>query len=261
VETPETRYARSGDVSEGDPKASHTLAPKSRQRRQEPGPTLVDMLDLLLPQRCLACGAGGTQLCEACLERIPRLRAPLCDRCGAPTAWPVSRCAECSGRRLAFSRARAAVPYNDVVRTMVAAWKERGLRRLASVAADLVVETVPLPDADVIAFIPPDGDRSVKRGHHPVERLARELGERWSLPVERLLRRTRPLDRQSGLARAERRRNVRGAFAAKRVPPRVCLIDDVYTTGATANAASSALRKAGARRVEVVTFARAIRIR
>ena len=68
--------------------------------------------------------------------------------------------------------------------------------------------------------------------------------------------------RQRGLSRAERRRNLRAAFVARTaVPARVVLVDDVYTTGATAHFAASALRKAGARRVEVVTFARTIRIR
>jgi len=81
------------------------------------------------------------------------------------------------------------------------------------------------------------------------------------LPVEPLLVRTRSSTRQRGLDDAARRRNVAGAFRADAAPPRILLIDDVYTTGATANAAASALRKAGARRIEVVTFARTIRIR
>jgi predicted amidophosphoribosyltransferase len=80
--------------------------------------------------------------------------------------------------------------------------------------------------------------------------------------VAPLLARVRGSPRQRQLTRDERRRNVAAAFAARPdVPVRVLLVDDVYTTGATANAAASALRKAGARRVEVVTFARTIRLR
>ena len=117
-----------------------------------------------------------------------------------------------------------------------------------------------MPAADVIAYIPPDGDRSLRRGHQPAEALARELGRLWELPVEPLLDRRRAVARQTGLARDERRRNMRGAFVGRgQVRGRVILVDDVYTTGATIAAAASALRAAGASRVDGVTFARAVR--
>jgi predicted amidophosphoribosyltransferase len=220
----------------------------------------VKLLDLLLPMRCAVCGANGDQLCAACRERLPRLEPPFCDRCGTPTAWPVARCRECSGRRLAFASARAAVAYDDEVRLLVRAWKERGLRRLAAEAAEVVAAFLPPPRSSVLTFVPPDRARSLQRGHHPAERLARELGEHWSRPVLPLVARTRPAARQRGLSLADRRRNVAGAFApAWEAPREVALVDDVYTSGATAAAAASALRKAGARRVEVVTFARVVR--
>jgi ComF family protein len=141
------------------------------------------------------------------------------------------------------------------------AWKERGLRPFAARAAVLVVETVCRPAADVITYIPPDGDRSIRRGHQPARDLASALGERWGLPVACLLTRTRTVARQTGLPRSERRRNMRGAFAAATadVPERVVVVDDVYTTGATVDAAAAALRAAGAAEVHVVTLARAVR--
>jgi len=217
------------------------------------------MLDLLLPQRCVVCGLGGTQFCSTCLTRLPRIEPPLCERCGTPTAWPVRRCRECAGRRLAFASARAAVLYDDAVRALVAAWKERALRRLAAGAVSVVIEVVPPPKADVVTFIPPDPDRELKRGHRPPRQLAEQLARRWELQLATPLRR-RAARRQRGLSRAERRRNVAGVFSAKGAVPRsVVLIDDVFTSGATVNAAASALRKAGARRVEVVTFARVVR--
>jgi ComF family protein len=219
------------------------------------------VLDLLLPQRCLVCSRPGRQVCKDCTSGLRRIAPPLCERCGAPTAWPVRRCAECAGRRLSFARARSAVEYDDPVPLIVGAWKERGLRRLAAWAAEVVAEALPRPDAASIAFVPGDPDRRLKRGH-AAERLAAELAERWSLPYEPLLRRTRGSARQRGLKQAERRRNVAGAFVPQaRVPPHVILVDDVYTTGATAGSAASTLRKGGARRVEVVTFARTIRVR
>jgi predicted amidophosphoribosyltransferase len=143
----------------------------------------------------------------------------------------------------------------------VHAWKERGLRRVAPLAAELVTRRVPRPAADVITYIPPDHDRSVKRGHQPACDLAHALGERWNLPVTSLLERTRPVAQQTGLKRAQRHRNVRGAFkaATAHAPPRIVLVDDVYTTGATADAAAAALRAADAEDVLVLTFARAVR--
>jgi predicted amidophosphoribosyltransferase len=216
------------------------------------------VLDLLLPQRCVVCGRGGKQLCDACREELPPIEPPLCARCGAPTVWPVARCRECAGRRLAFATARAAVGYDPAARRLVHAWKERGLRRLAAETAQVVAELVPVPEVEALTFVPADRGRRLERGHNPAERLARELAPLWELPYLPLLERTQG-GRQRGSSVAERR-SVRGAFRATAAAPRkVALIDDVYTTGATAAAAASALRAAGARRVEAIAFARALR--
>jgi predicted amidophosphoribosyltransferase len=216
------------------------------------------MLDLLLPQRCVVCGCGGRQLCAACRAELPRIEPPLCARCGAPTAWPVERCRECAGRRLAFASARAAVGYDAAARRFVHAWKERGLRRLAVEAAGLVAARVPAPEVEALTFVPADHGRRLERGHNPAERLALQLAAAWEIPCLPLLERTRG-GRQRGSSAAERR-SVRGAFRARGAAPRrVAVIDDVYTTGATAAATASALRAAGARRVEAVAFARALR--
>jgi predicted amidophosphoribosyltransferase len=216
------------------------------------------VLEILLPQRCVVCGCGGRQLCTGCREELPRLEPPLCARCGAPTAWPVERCRECAGRRLAFASARAAVGYDAAARRLVHAWKERGLRRLAAEAAQLVADRVPPPEVDALTFVPADRRRRLERGHNPAERLARELAVVWELPCLPLLERTRG-GRQRGSSAAERR-SVRGAFRASGTAPRrVAVIDDVYTTGATAGATATALRAAGARRVEAIAFARALR--
>jgi predicted amidophosphoribosyltransferase len=218
------------------------------------------VLDLVFPRRCLVCRGPADELCELCRGRLVRLSAPLCARCGAPTAWPVERCRECSGRRLAFARARAAVAYDEAARRIVRGWKDGGLRRLAELAADLVCEAVRRPPVYTISFVPSDDDRRLRRGDNPAERLARELGKRWQLPVMPLLTRVAGVRPQRGLPLDERRRNVRGAFTATvRAPAQLALIDDVYTSGATVSAAATALRKTGARRVEVVTFARAVR--
>jgi len=218
------------------------------------------LLDLVFPWRCVVCGGPAKALCGPCGDRLRRLGAPRCERCGAPTAWPVERCRECSGRRIAFATARAAVAYDDRARLLVAAWKERGLRKLAELAAELVCEVVPRPRAYTLTFVPADPNRRLERGHNPAERLANQIGARWDLPAAPLLARRHGIAPQRGLPLAERRRNVRGVFQATGSAPRtLVLVDDVYTTGATVSAAATALRKAGATRIDVVTFARAVR--
>jgi len=218
------------------------------------------LVSAVLPQRCAVCGLIGEAVCAACLAALVRVAPPLCERCGSPGHWPVRRCAECAGRRLAFAAARSALVYDERARALVRSWKEHGRRDLVRVAAELVTEAVPPPAASVLTFVPADDDRRLERGHAPPRALAEALAERWTVPVADLLGRTRRLPPQRGLSLVERRRNVRGAFVARgRVPARVYLVDDVYTTGATANACASALRRGGARMVTVVSLARAVR--
>ena len=129
-----------------------------------------------------------------------------------------------------------------------------------AVAAELVVAGIPKPAVDAIAFVPGDRDRRLKRGHAPAEALASELAAAWAIPLITVLRRRPGIDRQRDLPRAKRRANVAHAFSAHgHSPAKVCLIDDVYTTGSTATACATELRRVGARHVEVVCLARAVR--
>jgi predicted amidophosphoribosyltransferase len=172
----------------------------------------------------------------------------------------VERCRECAGRRLAFASASSAFAYAGPAVAFVHAWKERGLRQLAPLAAELVTGQVAPPAVDVITYIPPDAVRQLERARHPAQALAQELSGRWGLACEPLLERTRLSERQASLPLAGRRGNMRNFFAGGHEPRgRVLLVDDVYTSGSTASAAASALRRAGAARVEVLTFVRALR--
>ena len=217
-------------------------------------------VDLLLPPRCVACRGPGSGLCASCHAALRPIRPPRCARCGAPTAWPVERCRECAGRRLAFASATSAYAYAGPSVAFVRAWKERGLRHLAPLAAELVLVQLERPAVDVITYIPPDRVRQLERARHPAQALAHELAARWKIECAPLLERSRATERQAALPLARRGGNVRNVFRASRgVAGRVLLVDDVYTSGATSNAAAAALRRAGAARVEVMTFARALR--
>jgi ComF family protein len=218
------------------------------------------LVDALLPERCAVCDVPGAELCATCRDSLTRLVPPICARCGSPGPWPVRRCPECAGRRLAFAEARSAIVYDARARALVKAWKERGRRRLARTAALLVAEVIRRAEVDCLVPVPGDPERAWHRGDVPAHRLTVELGRIWTLPTHHVLERRRALPRQRGLPLEERRRNVRGSVVARDpLPAEVCIVDDVYTSGATADACAAACRQAGARRVRVVTFARAVR--
>lgn len=218
-------------------------------------------LPLLLPRRCAGCGVVGDPLCVRCRLRLRPVGPTGCARCGAPGPWPVARCASCPGLRPPFATARTALVYDPALRAVVAAWKERGRRDLTAPLAGLMAGTLARPRADVLTFVPGERERRLRRGHAPAESLACGLGRVWGIDVVPLLERVPgpPRPRQAELRRAERRANARGAFrAAAPVTGSVCLVDDVYTTGATVAACATALRRGGASRVEVVCLARTV---
>lgn len=233
----------------------------------------MGLLELVLPSRCAICSRPGGELCAGCRESLPRLLEPTCARCGAPLERPSESCRECAGRRLFFARARAALLYAGSVPRLIGAWKERGLRRLARPAAELLVETVPRPQVEALAFVPAQPERSLSRGFHPACALAGELSRLWELPLVHLLERTGPPRRQRGLPLAQRAQNVEGAFrvsaaaagwraAGRRavvIPAEICIVDDVYTSGATVSACAGALLAVGAQQVEAIVLARAVR--
>ena len=163
-------------------------------------------------------------------------------------------CRACSRLRW-FTTARSALWLEGPALALVGRWK-RGEISPARLAAALVAHELPRPAVEAIAVVPCVADRLLLRGADPPAELASELARWWELPVVPLLRRTRGVRPQRGLDAGARRRNVRGAFAARAGPRRLALVDDVYTTGATVDECARALRQAGAEQVHVVTLAR-----
>jgi ComF family protein len=222
----------------------------------------VRALDLLLPACCALCGRGGEPVCPACARALPLLGGPACARCGKPTAIPVADCRECRGRRLGFEGAVAAVAFEGRGRDLVLRFKDGGLRGLAATSAGLIATVCPAPECDALTWVPGDRWRTLRRGYHPAQELARGLADRWGVPARPLLAAAPLRRRQRGLDHADRRRNVRGAFrpASALAGERIAVVDDVFTTGATLSACAAALRKGGAGAVVAVTLARVVRM-
>jgi ComF family protein len=232
-------------------------------------------LDLVFPALCPVCDASLAEgrrdpLCGTCWAAIPRLRPPWCERCGWPfrtlTPMPVPppspACGPCRAEPPGWDWARAGAEYEGVVREAIHAFKFEGKRTLARPLAALLLEQVgrePLEDAAALIPVPLARVREQERGFNQAALVADRLAEAWRLPVRPgWLARVRATAPQSDLGASERRANVRGAFVAPgAVAGRsVIVVDDVLTTGATAEECARALRAAGAARVGVLTVAR-----
>jgi ComF family protein len=233
---------------------------------------LTHLIDALFPADCEACDrplpAGrDAPLCVSCRAAMVAPPEPTCSVCGAPLVAAAS-CPACTRHPPAFSRARAAALYLPAATGLnptaaaVQALKYRGRRRIVDALGALLAERYPFDASAVLVPVPLHPKRLRARGFNQAVLLAHALGRRRGLVVApRLLVRRRSTDAQTGLGAAERRANLHDAFAVRasfRVPDRpLVLIDDVLTTGATADACARALRAAGAASVDVYTVGRA----
>lgn len=161
--------------------------------------------------------------------------------------------------RFAFARARAACVYDGPARDAVKAFKLLGERRAARALAQRMIAPAAGLDGDVITWVPSTRASESARGFNPAEELARPLAWALRLPARRLLSKRRETRDSAGLSREQRIANLWDAFAeVGPVAGHVLLVDDILTTGATADECARALLCAGAREVTVVTFARAV---
>jgi ComF family protein len=186
------------------------------------------------------------------------LAPPWCERCGAPSLLPVPRCRDCPPP--AITRVRAPFRYEGPARDAIHRLKFTGWRDVAAALAAAVAACDGQAPADVITWVPLSRRRLAERGYDQARALAVALAHETGTPVVRLLRRTVATGPQARRRGADRREAMRGAFTASgAVPPRVLLVDDVLTTGATAAACAEALRASGAHEVHVAVAARAVR--
>jgi len=230
-------------------------------------------LDFVLPPRCVSCGVLTERdmgLCAPCWGQLVFITQPYCAHCGRPFEFSIpgtTKCASCLRRPPAFDKAYSPLAYEDASRAIILQFKHGDRLGHAGLLAKLMAPHVAQFgfDRPAILPVPLHRRRIMRRRYNQSALIAKAIGQQLSLPVDLLtLQRTRPTPMQKGLSAAQRRRNVQGAFSidpkrAHRIKGRqVLLIDDVYTTGATIEACSRVLRKAGASEIGVLCAARVV---
>ena len=237
--------------------------------------TTVDGLGaVVFPSVCVVCGGHLAQplagpLCPTCLEGWPAIAPPFCPRCGLPYPEGVAEglCGPCRLRPRYYRRARALAPFVHDVRLCLHALKFGGRRRLAGVlgrrAGERLVASGVLEGASALVPVPLSRRRRRERGFNQAELIAHGVSRASGVPLSsRVLWKMGERPPQSGLSAGARRRNAAGVYRAK-LPQALrgrdlLLVDDVLTTGATAEAASRALLRAGASAVDVLVLARVL---
>ncbi len=228
---------------------------------------LKALLDLLYPPACLACAkvlpGPGAFFCEPCDTALERVPPACCRTCAEPGAFPGGTCPRCRASPPPFTRAWAPFAHEGPVARAIHRFKYEDHPELAGPLAELLAGEARgfLSRAPTcVVALPLHTHRYHARKYDQAQLLAGALARHTGreAPVG-LLTRTRDTQRQVGLSEVERAHNVAEAFTASaEVRGReLLLLDDVFTTGATARAAATALREAGAARVEMLTVARA----
>lgn len=226
-----------------------------------------DFLDLLYPPVCFHCGTGtesGQFLCKSCQTELTFLEGELCSVCGTPLHLGV--CETCARSQFVFDKAASVFPFSSICQSLIHHLKYKDMvgvgTYLGAKAAEYCIQRKPFSTIDLVVPIPLHPVRLRHRGFNQAGVIARAFARQMQLPyAPHLVARARYTQTQTKLNRAQRQQNVSQAFRVKRpllVQDKTILImDDVFTTGATANSVAAALLKQRAGRVYVLTIARA----
>lgn len=226
-------------------------------------------LDFALPPRCAGCGiiiGEVHSFCPDCWKRIEFLGDAGCTICGTPlAATDADTCAACLARPPRIARTRAAVAYDELSRNLAIRLKYGRKVAIAKTMARYMLPLVGAAGSDrVIVPVPLHSARLWWRGFNQSALVARELSKGLGIPADvAALRRVRRTPRLKGMSPLQRRKAVAGAFRVRDKAAvsgkTVILIDDVLTTGSTAEACARVLKRAGAARIELVSWARVVR--
>jgi ComF family protein len=226
------------------------------------------LIHRLIAPTCLLCLEPGQppalDLCRGCEEDLPRTGRG-CAICATPVAGGTIACRACLARRPAFDTVFAPYRYDFPLVELIHRLKYGGQVAVGRILGSLLARRLAergVPAIEALVPVPLHAAREAKRGYNQAGEIARFAGEILGLPVARdLATRVRATEEQAALPAIVRRINVSGAFAVRDValPAAVAVVDDVLTTGSTADALAWALKRAGCRRVEVWAVARAVR--
>lgn len=220
-------------------------------------------VDWLFPPECIGCGREGVLICSDCWHGVVRANLNSCIYCGAQLPNR-GVCARCEHLPHAIDELRYLAAYQDVMRTAIHRLKYERDLGIALELADMLTQIVQATNwqIDLIIPVPLSEKRKAQRGYNQAALLAYPLSLQLHLPENtKGLVRIHETRSQVNLNFQERQENVQGAFSADPTIVKdktILLVDDVFTTGATINAAASALREAGSKRVYALTAAKAL---
>jgi len=232
--------------------------------------TLLSAADAVWPRRCLHCDRptdSSVCLCESCTEALTTDRHSCCPRCSTtigPHADASGGCLRCHAQKFHFASAQRLGVYDGELRDVILQMKQRAGETLAEVVgwvwASARRETLMKSQPQEVVPIPLHWRKRFARGFNQAESIARGVAKGLGIPLRKgVIRRVKSTLQQSGISPTERRENLKDAFRpanGRRLNGlRILLIDDVLTTGATADAASVAILAGGAAQVDVAVLA------
>ena len=220
------------------------------------------LLDHLFPDCCPICLKPvipkGCFLHEACKGKLKFIGSPYCLKCGREIGREEEEyCSSCRKRNFVFEAGRCTFDYRSDIGKAVRVFKEEGTREFAEFFGKAAAERhkcfIENANVQVIVPVPLATGKLKERGFNQAELFANSLSAHLGIPVAGLLRKTGKTKDQKGLNGRERENNLTGVFTAEtywqKMPERILLVDDVFTTGSTVNACSAALKEAGAKHI------------